>query len=380
MGLKITTSDAAAADICRAYWLLNEEGEFLYTVTEIATKAGLKTYQIHGVLKENSIYSSDHLLCAVCEAPYPIQSRQKFIEHRSSGSESWLCAQCEEDRKQVIKKRKLSTLEDVLSIRAESPVGVDDLEFDHVIYLLALIRHSSNENMTHITPVSGNQYDKFSPSNNYSEEIIHKLYRDGILAIVPEEAYIDQFDEKEDESLNIDILHTPFYILFEPKLYLSLNDFRLVLEEKFLSLDYLETGSGSVHELMNRIALEECLSYLYVTLEEHSFSFDAGIKTIAVLNKALEFYSVAQVYYLIWEAVKNVCSFYMRKCSSKAHAADTIARSIEKQIELAQVNNLDIEAFQRNFKTQQSLVSRMLFNTMLATDDGGFHKKLSTLI
>ena len=380
MGLKITTSDEVVADICRAYWLLNDEGEFLDTVTEIATKAGLKTHQIHGLIKENSIYSSDNLYCAICETPYPIQSRKEFIEQRSSGPKSWLCYDCEEDTEQLIKGGKLSILEDELTQRSTSLIGVEDLEFHHAVYLLALIRHSANEDMTHITPVSGNQSDNFSPSPNYSVEIIQKLYRDGLIAIAPSEAYIDQFDENEDGGLSFNILNVPFYILFEPKLHPSLNDFRLALEEKILSLDYLETEFDSIIQLMNHIALEECLAYLYATLEEHGFSFNAGEKTIAALNKALEYYSVAQVYNFIWQAVKDASAFYLRKRTSKVHAVNTIVSSIEKKIERAQANNWDIKAFQRNFKIQQSLISRTLFNTMLATDDGGFHKKLSTLL
>jgi len=379
MGLKIKTSDQVVADICSLYWSITDTGDFLYTVTQVAEQVSLKTHQIHGLVTENSTYLSNNTFCVVCEIPYPINSRKELLEHNNSPSESWMCPSCENDIHKNININKLSVLQNEFDHRSESLLTIDDLGFQNAIYLLALIRHSADEGMYFIEPIINNHSSSFSPNQNFSSEVMNKLYRDEVISILPHEDYLEGFNENEQGGLSFNILNVPFYILFNTELYSSLNDFRSALEEKISSLDYLETDSDSVDQLMKRISIEECLEYLYLSLSERGFTFNAGEKTIGVLSKALENYSVAQVYNFIWQATKNASDFYMSKNTSKAHAANTVVGYIEKTVERAQVNDWKMKAFQRNFNIQQSTISRALFNTMLATDDGGFHKKLSSL-
>jgi len=148
-----------------------------------------------------------------------------------------------------------------------------------------------------------------------------------------------------------------------------------VITTTLIKDDYNEVVS-----LCHEISRIECLSYLSQVLAVHKLQYNHGKKTQLVISKALEAFSVGQVYNFIWRAAKDAAAFYVRQRSSRDHAAKTVVGNIERQLEQALANKWNVKAYQRNYDYRQSMVSRVLFNTMLGTDDGGFHQLLSSII
>jgi hypothetical protein len=69
----------------------------------------------------------------------------------------------------------------------------------------------------------------------------------------------------------------------------------------------------------------------------------------------------------------------MRGGVVKRQAANSVVGNISKNMEKALANRWEVMPFKRNYKLPQSTISQLLFNTVLGTDDGGFHYKLSDL-
>ena len=83
----------------------------------------------------------------------------------------------------------------------------------------------------------------------------------------------------------------------------------------------------------------------------------------------------------LWSAVKNSAAFYMRTDGiHKKQAANTVVGNIEKNFERAFIQGWEVKAFRRNYHMPQSKISRVLFNVLLHTDDGGFYLLLHKII
>lgn len=169
---------------------------------------------------------------------------------------------------------------------------------------------------------------------------------------------------------------------------MSTFDFALdQLEMSKFIHDFLDTEvlhnikhSPEFIELCKEIQLQECLAFLKVKLEEHQFDFSPGEKTQHTLMQCLESFSVAQIYNFIWRAARDAAAYYMRSHVSKKQAANTVVRSISRSLEQALAHDWDVKAFSRNYDLPQSSLSRIIFNTLLGTGDGGFKQPLHELL
>ena len=133
-------------------------------------------------------------------------------------------------------------------------------------------------------------------------------------------------------------------------------------------------------ELCKEVQLNECLSYLKAVLEDHKLSLLPGEKTQLVLSQCLEKFSVAQVYNFIWRAARDAAAYYMRSSIPKRQAANSVVGAIARNMEQSLANSWDVKSFNRNYNFPQSSLSRVIFNTILGTNDGGFKYQLYELM
>ncbi len=112
----------------------------------------------------------------------------------------------------------------------------------------------------------------------------------------------------------------------------------------------------------------------------NQLSFSPGEKTLQTISVCLENFSVAQLYNFIWRAARDTAAYYMRSSISKKQAANSVVRSISRSLEQSLANDWDVKPFSRNYNLPQSSLSRIIFNTLLGTDDGGFNSPLHELL
>lgn len=61
----------------------------------------------------------------------------------------------------------------------------------------------------------------------------------------------------------------------------------------------------------------------------------------------------------------------MRSPISKRQAANSVVGNITRSMESALANEWDVKPYHRNYNLPQSSLSRVIFNMILGTDDGG---------
>lgn len=375
MYIEILEGQEKYSDICNMYWDIDDSGQFTYKVSDISNKYGSNSNSILKIVKQSCIAYSEITYCSACGVPFSYTSRANYSVSRSL--HNWICPDCINSKNKIIEDEKENVLENALEYWKNNPIDIDTLSFRHAIFLLSLVRFCGSEDLTYIRPISSNKSDYLSPKYDFDLSLIEELYRNNVIAINPL-SDLDAIELKEEGRFSFYLDRVSWLIpLREGENPIS---FIHSLEEKISSMEYVDSSYDEVVSLCKEISLLECLNYLDFVLAEHQLNFEAGEKTRLVLNRALESFSVSQVYNFIWRSAKDAAAFYLRSNTSKKHAANTIVGNIQKQCERALANNWSITAFRRNYDMPQSVISQVLFNVCLHTDDGGFSQKLNKVI
>jgi hypothetical protein len=248
-------------------------------------------------------------------------------------------------------------------------VDAKTLALEDIVYLISFVRLGAAEDFSFIRPL-GSITDLFSPRKHFDYDVLKGLYRRGLIFVHPN-SDIDafNFDGEDFKSFNLDKV---FWVLPAGINGVSTQRFIADAEDLIKSEEWPDAWREESYILWKRIALEECLQYLEMVLEEHRLPFSPGEKTHMMFSQLLEEYSVAQVYNFIWRAAKDAAAFYQRGGVNKQHAANTVVGAIQRQAERASSEGWEVKAYRRDFRCPQSMISQVLFNTALQMGDSGF--------
>lgn len=376
MIVEIYSENKEIAAICSDYWALGDGGQFLATVADITNRYGINSATLLKIVSNNSAAYSEDMACQVCGEMYQFRNRSDF--NSFTPIPNWVCNTCVADLKHDQEQEFRDRLKNNYEATANKDIEIRNLSFREITYLLAVIRHSAAEDLSYILPHEVNRTAALSPEFEFDIEIFKKLYREGLLAISPL-SDLDAFEFNDEGGFTFYITRVAwnFVMLEDAKTPRSIIE---SIEALLASEDYRDERHNEIVELARELSLLECLGYLEYVVAEHQLSFTAGEKTKIVLNQVLDKFSVAQAYNLIWRAAKDAAAFYMRSGVNRKHAANTIVGNIQRQLDRAVANNWEINPFRRNYDKPQSILSQVLFNTCLRTDDGGFSEPLWKLI
>lgn len=254
------------------------------------------------------------------------------------------------------------------------PINPESLDARQAIFLFAFLRFWSTEDFSYIEGIRKDWDIQLSPHNDFDTTIIRELYHNEIISIDPA-SDTSHITIKDDDNFSFSILQVKWLVVTE----IPMTEFFQALEQRVCSTEFLLENKDAIQEIAREIALEECLWYLSRALKEHWLGYDFGAKTSLVLKSWLKYFSVAQMYSFIWRAAKDAIAYYARNRTYKSHASKTVVANIEGQIEKALANNWNVTAYARNYQVPQSMLSRVLFNNILKTDDGGFNMQIDTI-
>lgn len=370
MYVEYFTTDNNEKRICELYWQQNEDGEFTMTVQQLAEKAGRKPSEINSIVNRCSQAYALDTLCITCEQGYPLKNRTEFNNHKPIPS--WRCDDCIANE-ELDKQMDLAARLDAAMAKTPS-VNVEDLTIKQACYLLAFLKHSASEDMSRINPVSYNENERLSPSNDYDQSIIISLYREEVTCIDPAsnpKAFIGEIDSFRFYHNRVG------WLIPITGQYGSLGQLYEALEKQLPTIAC--QNPLEFNELMLEVSLNECLGYLTICSEQHHFDFSPGNKTVQVFKSCLQDFSVAQIYGLIWRATKDASAYFQRGGIPKKQAANSIVTRIEKTMEQALAEGWVLKDFRRDYTFTQSTISRVIFNNILGTNDGGFSKLLKSL-
>lgn len=374
--LELFNKDSTETELCKLYWDINNKGEFVRSVKSITEEYGISSSELLKTVNSNCDAQSTSKSCYLCELPYIYKNRKDYIAN-SHDTDGFMCRDCEDFESSRENDEKRHILNQIID-EYQNSCNIKSLSARQAVFLYALIRHSGNEELTGLDTFVSNNPEPFSPNTDFDNKILNELRRERLILIDPS-SDLDHITLEENGSLNFYLNRVKWHIPISDS-YSSLSQFTSHLHDHISSMTYVENEYSELFQLCQDLNLEECLDYLQYTLNQHQFSFKPGEKTIRILENILEKYSVSQVYNFIWAAAKNAASYYMRENIPKKQAANSAITNLEKRFEQAQANGWDIKSFRRRYDIPQSQVSRVLFNILLQTDDGGFKHKISDIL
>lgn len=371
MKLEFLTDEARLVAICEAYWAIDNAGQFVNrTVVIVAKLFSVSSYEVTKIVSRNCVARSTDIVCKSCGAGQKFNSRTDFTSRtRLNG---YICLPCIERHEAEVVAQKRAKLSEKLVARLGQVIDVSKLSVRKAVFLAALLRFAAAEDCFHISPYSTNRAEKLSPYFSFDSMIISELYDAGIIAIDPQTNVNDiQFN---DGDLTINIENIAWLLCSSDPVSVV-----KALELRLANFDFLQNSREECRQLANELALVECLAFLEYSLSHHRLRYSFGEKTVLVLSKGIECFSVAEMYNLIWKSAIDSAAYSQTSGITKDRAAKSVLGNIEKRIERFLAHNWTVFAYRRKPNNQQSVISRVLFNSVLHTDDGGFSSKISSL-
>ncbi|WP_261844564.1 hypothetical protein [Aliamphritea ceti] len=371
MLLEVKSDVKSLVDLCKDYWQLNDQDSFTYTVKEIAEKHSMEAHVVSNLVSKRAYVSFEDICCQSCRVPYRLTSRSQY-KSRNLYADT-LCKTCSDAEHQALIYKKLSIIESIKGAVLSDQKDTQQLSLQDKVYLASAIQALGHENLAQLTSLADNSSCRLSPETAYDRMILKHLI-DKRISWISDSTPLTSIRIQDNDVLNLDFANCCLEIPFQSSKLMSLIDeFSLDSYQKELK------QSDEFFHLCSEVQLFECLAFLKYKLTEHQLHFSPGDKTRLVMSQCLRYFSVAQTYNFIWRAVKDSAAYYMRGGIGKRQAANSVVGNICKNMDRALVNSWEVTPFKRNYKLPQSAISQLLFNTVLRTDDGGFHYKLSDL-
>ncbi len=372
MQLEFLTDDDETVRICVDYWRQAENGRFALTVREIAHLYGIRRDAISTLVETYSFVWQDDICCGRCKNPYRFSTRTQYQNRR--WFQDRICLSCQEAEHREIVNRKKTIISEMRRSAEGNKPSLENLDLITKIYLLATTQTLGNENLTTIESLNDYSILKLSPDPDYDKTILRHLIQQNLL-LISLDTHIEAVQLSEDGQFAIEIGESKFNLALHPDQVIALMN----------EIYNAETASEIIQvpefaELCHEAQLNECLAFLKLALGKHRLYLSPGKKTRQVLTQCLEHFSVAQIYCLIWRAAKDAAAYSLRPGIGRRHAANSVVGNISRYMETALANGWDIKAFRRDYDLPQSSLSRILFNVVLGTDDGGFKYALHELL
>jgi hypothetical protein len=370
--VEMLTDDEQLARICYDYWLQDDQGQFVHKIKDIAACYGMMPQAVSKFVDKYCFVWLSDIRCTRCAQPYHFSTRRLYQERCRFRNR--VCAVCLEAERRSIAEKKQAAVLKIRNTSRNEDIKLESLDLKSKIYLLSAIQAQADEKFNTIEPLNGLPPCTLSPDHAYDEDIVEHLIDNNIF-ILSVGTRPDAITLLDNDKISIELGKCEFELACKQEQTIEfINHF---FDES--TLDNV-TKSEEFIEVCKEVQLNECISFLKLALKEHQLHLSPGEKTRLVLSQCLVNFSVAQVYNFIWRGAKDAAAFYMRSSIVKKHAANSAISNISRNMERALAYGWDVKPFHRNHNLPQSSISRIIFNMMLGTDDGGFEYPLHDLI
>lgn len=388
--LEFSTTDAGQISACQLYWELDAHLQFVHAASDVAQATGIDEFRLAAAVREVSRAFVPDWTCSRCGKPRTFDGRTEFNKERSKLLQGtyrqypFVCKDCqaelreaevaERDRqeaqaradREAIDTDKRRRIPAMYRLEDIPPVGVETMTLTDSLYLTSVMRGGASENLSKIAPVS--LFERpLSPDNDLTVEMLRHLVQRGLLHPHPDSepaAFVDDL--------------SGFYTLqvhYAPPILRARDE---QPQDVLPVLHRLITGPwpGAWYDealtLWKKVAVAECKEFLLFVLKEHHLELNPGEKTMQNLQRALQRFSSAQVFNVIWRAGRDAAAYYQRGGVSRRQAANAAVAALERLPERAAAEGWDLKPFGRNYQLPQSIVSEVLYNLALQLGDAGF--------
>lgn len=378
MQLITLTEDVKYVGVCKDYWCQKEDGKFTFTIKEVASIHGMKLHEVNRIVKQYSyVWLSEY--CYSCDKPSFYITRGEF-NNRSAYKKS-ICRGCKEIQRKAsseeirdITEKKKDLLVKLKRAAESNSTDLAALEVKSKIFLVSTVQALSDESFNTLDSLCEHPSYTLSPDPSYDVKVLRYLF-DKRLLIISLKTSLDAITLHANKEVSLDFWLSTFELAIEK------HDVVAIVGElsDALALEKIKQTPEFIG-LCREIQLNECLGYLKFVLKEYQISPPLSGKTQVVFSQCLENFSVAQVYSFIWRASRDVVTCYMKSPISAQQTANLVLNGILRIMEQSLINKREVRPFSRNYGIPQSSLSRIVFNTVLGSDDGGFKKPLHDLV
>lgn len=250
-----------------------------------------------------------------------------------------------------------------------APCAVRDLSFETAVYLMSLTRHLISEDLKFVFPFV-KIHTKLAPSFEFLKQMHESLKKQGIISLSPQ-SKTESFTYNEDITAitSYSALRAQWELLSsfskqEKKAYIK------ELEEVIASDNWPEHWHIESNKLWHSIALHECLEYLTYLLERRQFPIEEfGEKTITTFESLLKRFSIAQIFNLSWQSIRDTGDFLRQKMIPHSQAQSVFTGILLRKVDRALAQKWIVRDGGRDFNCAQSVVSKTLFNLFLKLGD-----------
>jgi len=376
--LVFITEDEQLIALCKQYWEIRDDGNFVHTVTSLAKQRGTSSHKkFSQLVSENCKVYIHGFVCSSCGKQLGVSTRTEFEQYSRAieRGEKYICSDCSQkmarqkaELDEAEKREKIRIIKEHYEQIEIPPLDPRELSFEEAVYLLALIRAGAYENFSSIRPLELFEIP-LSPQEELDYEIIKMLYRNNRLYVHPDsspDAFTPFVEGKIDKFYVGKVMWLWGPITNEKEKH---EHWRLAaeIENIFKTEDWPRRWieQGEHIELWKKIALNECFVYLHHSLQQHQMSFTPGDKTTQTFLSLLNDFSVGQMWNFIWRAAKDAAAYYQRGGISKQQAANSVVGSIQRQGERALAEKWEVTNYRRIPQMPVSIVTQVLFVTAL---------------
>jgi hypothetical protein len=361
--LELETDDPALLALSRDYWASDDEGDYRFTVKELAQRYNLA---IHIVAKTVAAASTARLrdrVCPSCGLGEIVTSRQDLTQRLSWRMPVRVCEACvqaEREMKELAKQERFF-------ITDSAPLSIEDLTLADAITLLALLRSQTGETFTRTIPLA-KWADPFAPTDDIGTEWARRLFTNGIVRIHPDSS-TDAFEWEDSDPARFYIERASYYVTGSGNTGERARRAVDALTATFRDGPWPESWASEWPEVWRELAVAECVAYLLLCLGEHDLPFKSGEKTLALLADMLETFSVGQAYNFIWRAARDAAAYKARERVPAARAANSAVGYIQRNMERARAEGWQMKPYGRDRRLPVSAVSHTFFTVAMQVPD-----------
>lgn len=179
-------------------------------------------------------------------------------------------------------------------------------------------------------------------------------------------------EDEERYEISYYIYKVRYRINIEPEDY----DYDAMIKRlMYPDLSKMEGFKEFCYEMWMRVSLNECLQYLLYQMEKVGYSFNPGEKTIKVFEELLDYFSVSQVYGIIYRAVANSTQRYQAREITKIHAQNSVITSCENYGQRTLAQGWQLTHYSRIKDLPETYINTVLFTSIMQIAELGFSEK-----
>ncbi|MET8524759.1 restriction endonuclease [Micromonospora sp. NPDC005172] len=367
------TDDEKIEELCRLYWAQGADNEFLHTVKELAGNFGIAAHLVLKQVNANSLAIAVSKVCPRCGSGSLVRSRSDLALVMRSPARNCEACQGELARERaealaVAEASRRMIIRDHWAVAEGDEVDPAELDLRGAFALAALLLNDEEAD-DGIVPALDERTELLGPTLAFSSKLVTELYEQGRIAIHPDSPIAAFQWDGETVPRRYYSSKARFYIAgsgpIEGRARAYLDKFDKIISVGAWPEHWLE----ELPRFWKELATAECSAYLVFCLNQHSLEFSPGDKTEAVLGRALEWFTLGQLFSFIWRAARDAAAYKARDRVSKSQAANSAITRLRTSTEKAYAEGWTVPSYKRDSRLAVSTLSHLLLTRALKMPD-----------